>query len=179
MSTTAERNNDFLLELYNQTKGDTERQVSMHDIGSAIGMEKADASTLAEDLIMDMLVELKTLSGGIGITTKGLEKLQQFGMVQTSAATAYSLSREKVATADDLAAVNTIIKEIQLSTPLAAAEFENLEELIIDLKTLEVQLLSPRPKIAVVREILRSLHDCLDRHKNTAVAEQISVILSE
>lgn len=179
MGTTAERNNDFLLELYNQTEGDTDRQVSMHDIGAAIGMEKADASTLAEDLIMDMLVELKTLSGGIGITAKGLEKLQQLGMVRSSATTAYRLSREKVATADDLDAIHTIIKEIQLSIPQADSEFENLEELIIDLKTLEVQLLSPRPKTSVVREILRSLYDCMNRQKPIPVAEQISVILSE
>ena len=177
MNIAAERSNDFLLELYNQTEGDTEKQVSMHDIGAAIGMEKTEASMLAEDLIMDQLVELKTLSGGIGITAKGLDALQKIGVVQGSTTGSYRLSREKIATAEDKDAVNALIKEVQISKKLTGSTYENLEELIIDVKTLEVHLLSLNPKTAVIRELLRSLHECLRKNNITSVADQIATMI--
>ncbi len=177
MNTAAERSNDFLLELYNQTEGDTEKQVSMHDIGEVIGLEKTEASMLAEDLIMDQLVELKTLSGGIGITAKGLDALQKTGVVQGASAGGYQLSRESKATAEDKDAVNALIKEIQTSKQLAGSPYENLEELIIDVKTLEVHLLSPNPKTAVIRELLRSLNECLRKNNITSVADQIATMI--
>ena len=177
MNTAAERSNDFLLELYNQTEGDTEKQVSMHEIGAAIGLEKTDASMLAEDLIMDQLVELKTLSGGIGITAKGLDALQKTGVVQGATAGGYRLSRESKATAEDKDAVNALIKEIQKSKQLAGSSYENLDELIINVKTLEVHLLSPNPKTAVIRELLRSLHESLCKNNITSVADQIATMI--
>ncbi len=179
MNISAERSNDFLLELYNHTEGDTEKQVSMHDIGVAIGMDKAESSMVAEDLIMDQLVELKTLSGGIGITAKGLEVLQKSGVVQPSKVDSYRLSRERVVTADDKVAINNIVQEIQLNIPQPTSSYDELEELVIDLKTLEVQMLSPQPKTAIIRELLRSAQDCLNRQKLTSVAEQIAILIEK
>lgn len=51
----------FLFELYTQTKGDTKKQVSMHDVGAVLGQGKTDAGAMAEDLIIQGYAELKTL----------------------------------------------------------------------------------------------------------------------
>ena len=179
METNANRSEDFLLELYNQTEGNPDNQVSMHNIGEAIGMEKGEASSLAEDLIMDQFVELKTLSGGIGITTSGLEFLQRKGIVQSGATTTYHLSSEKILTTDDREAITSIVTNIQMSIPHVGLTYNDLEEFIIDVKTLETQLLSSTPKTAVVRELLRALCDSLEKFQHTQLTEEISNLLGE
>ena len=65
----------YLQELYNTTKGNTETQVSMYDLGPALGLEKTAAGKIAEDLMVLGFIELKTLAGGISITDEGLKKL--------------------------------------------------------------------------------------------------------
>ena len=51
----------FLIQLFKQTKGDSSVQVSMYDIGDQLGLERDDASTVAQELIGSMLVEIRTL----------------------------------------------------------------------------------------------------------------------
>ncbi len=65
----------FLQELYNRAEGDFEVQISMYDIGADLGLEKNDAAAIGQDLFIEGLAEMKTLSGGMGITQKGLEAL--------------------------------------------------------------------------------------------------------
>jgi len=43
----------------------------------------------------------------------------------------------------------------------ANASYGQWEEMVIDIKTIEVQMLSPHPKTAVIREVLRSMVQCL------------------
>lgn len=61
----------FLIQLFEQTKGDSTVQVSMYDIGDQLGLERDSASAVAQELIGSMLVEIRTLSGGIGISADG------------------------------------------------------------------------------------------------------------
>ncbi len=51
----------FLIQLFEQTKGDSSVQVSMYDIGDQLGLERDDASAVAQELIGSMLVEIRTL----------------------------------------------------------------------------------------------------------------------
>ncbi len=62
----------FLIQLFEQTKGDSTVQVSMYDIGDQLGLDRDIASTVAQELIGSMLVEIRTLSGGIGISADGI-----------------------------------------------------------------------------------------------------------
>ncbi len=43
----------------------------------------------------------------------------------------------------------------------ASLPYENTEEIIIDIKTIEIQMLSPNPKTEIIREALRSLQKSL------------------
>jgi len=36
-----------------------------------------------------------------------------------------------------------------------------LEEMVMDIKTIEIQMLSPHPKTGIIREILKSIARCL------------------
>ena len=66
-SEPSEAAQQFLIQLFEQTKGDGSIQVSMYDIGELLGMDRDTASTVAQELMGLQLVEIRTLSGGIGI----------------------------------------------------------------------------------------------------------------
>ena len=46
----------FLIQLFERTKGDSAVQVSMYDIGDQLGLNRDTASTVAQELIGSMLV---------------------------------------------------------------------------------------------------------------------------
>jgi len=69
----------FLVELYHRTQGDASVKVSMFDIGESLGLDRKLSLRTAEELIGTGLVEIKTLSGIIGITTEGITEVRQLG----------------------------------------------------------------------------------------------------
>lgn len=147
----------FMLELYTMTKGNTETQVSMHDVGESLGLDRDGSSAIAEDLIIDEFIELKTLSGGIGITPKGLEALQLAGMVTGVSNGLGKLSDSPFLDEKGLKTLHTLLNKVKDALSSPDAPYNQLEEIILDIKTVEVQLLSTRPSTPVVREILKSL----------------------
>jgi hypothetical protein len=58
-------------------------------------------------------------------------------------------------------AVEKIIQDIKKEIARTKQPYLKLEEMVIDIKTIEIQMLSPTPKTEVIREVLRSLHDGL------------------
>ena len=77
ISELGESEKNFLLQIYDSTKGDTSVQVSMYDIGAALDLDRDAASKLAEELIGWELVEIRTLSGGIGICANAVAEIEQ------------------------------------------------------------------------------------------------------
>ena len=154
----------FLAELHRQTKGDMQSQVSMYTVGAAIGLAKGEAGSLAEELMVSGLVELRTLAGGISITRDGLSSL---GISAPQPAGdndgEQRLGKGTIADKGDRELLCRLIETVKASLPALAIEYEQLEEIVIDIKTIDVQLLSPAPKIAVFRELLRSLHAAFSR----------------
>lgn len=151
---------NYLLELYKMTTGNVSAQVSMFEVGTAIGLEKVVAGKIAEDLIGSGLVEVKTLSGGIGITDRGVEEAQAAGGAPTAEA-GLDLGTGPVLEENGRDAVAILLKEIQTWISQNSPPYPQVEEMIIDIKTIEVQMLSPRPKTATIREVLRSLQSTL------------------
>lgn len=151
----------YLAELYNLTAGDLNAQVSMYDVGAALNLDKEVAGKLAEDLIGNGLVEVKTLSGGIGITALGIEQVQAAGLAGGVATGTLSLGDGSVLETEGKEAVATVLHDIKSALGQQTAPYDRLEEIVIDIKTLEVQLLSPSPKTAIVREVLRSMGQSL------------------
>ncbi len=152
---------NFLEELYRRTKGDPAAQVSMYEVGAAIGLNKGEAGSLAESLIVDGLVELKTLAGGIGITEEGLADLGLAAPTAQPVEAGLSLSLGPIANEQDRQTVAELLRQIREAVSGRALAYDYLEEIVIDLKTVELHLLSPKPKVPVLRELFRSLQGAL------------------
>ena len=150
---------NYLEQLCQMSGGDVSKEVSMYEIGVAMGLDRPESGALAEELIIDGYAELKNLSGGISITTAGLRLLNldtgSQGVEQGEGQLV--LGDSEVLTPEGVEAVEGLAEEIGRVVGESSFSFAQVEELVIDLKTLKIQLLSSRPKTAVVREILRSL----------------------
>jgi hypothetical protein len=160
----------YLFELYTMTGGDTDAQVSMYDVGAVLGLEKAEAGTMAEDLFIQGFAELKTLSGGIGITFQGLEVLDVTLPAQTTV-TGPGLGSQAILGEPGRKTVDTLLAGIRADIGKHSFPYAQLEEMMMDIKTIEAQMLSPKPKTSVVREVFQSLHDNLNgsgNHKGLA-----------
>ena len=66
-----ESGQQFLIQLFEQTGGDSSAQASMYDVGEGLGLDRDTSLRVAETLMGLELVEIRTLSGGIGISTEG------------------------------------------------------------------------------------------------------------
>lgn len=164
----------YLQQLYQSTAGKTDAQVSMFAVGETMGLDKTTAGKIAEDLIGNGLVEVKTLSGGIGITDLGIERVQADGGSPAAASDDLQLNSGPVLDDSGRQAMEAVLSKLRDHIAAAKSSYDRLEELVIDMKTIEVQLLSPRPKTAIFREALFSLQSTFKRVGATAMAEQLS-----
>jgi hypothetical protein len=164
---------DFLHELYRQTGGNMDLQVSMYDVGAALGYEKNDAGSLAEEMIYQGLIELRTLSGGVSLCREGLQLL---GLSGSGGPTPQEplLSREPVATTEDRQLIDELLAAIKTALPGQSLSYQQLEEVVIDLKCIEIQMLSSCPKTAIIRELLRSLQQRLAKTGPQELSERLS-----
>jgi hypothetical protein len=167
----------YLNQLYTMTQGDPGVQVSMYDIGAALGVEKSEAGALAESLIIQDLAELKTLSGGIAITGNGLETLGRSLPVNLPDQ-ALTLGRDPVLDPEKKALVAGLVSEIKTVLETEKNAYDWLEEVVMDIKTMEVQLLSPKPKTGIVKEIFTSLHRNLKKTGARDLNQKLSAVLS-
>ncbi len=178
MDSEEQKSKDYLEELYRQTGGDIEVQVSMYDVGAAIGLDKSEAGSLAEQLMVQGQTELRTLAGGISITPDGLTVLGISTSSQNRAENSLHLGEGPVADETDRHTVHLLTEEIKNEISGLGLDYALLEEIVLDLKTIEVHMLSPRPKVPVLREIFRSLQPALEKAKADKSAGQLATILS-
>lgn len=168
----------LLMELYLKTKGDLQQTVSMYDLGASLGLAKAAAGAAAEELMVEGLVELRTLSGGISITAEGLAAL---GIAPAaplvSPGQERRLSKGPVLDDGDRELLQQLLADLRACAGNGKT-IAQLEEMLIDIKTIEVQLLSPAAKSAIIREVLRSLHAALDKGGDNVMAGRLSTLIS-
>ena len=172
---TAEAIN-YLTELYRMTEGDPGVQTSMFEVGTGIGMEKEAAGKLAEELIAMGYVEIRTLSGGIGITRQGIETAKSNGditdIMQPRLGDGDELDKNGRLTVEN--ALNAIKNELgRHPTP-----FPQMETLVVDIKTIEIQMLSPQPKIAIISAVFNSLQETLTAMGMTEQASKIKEMIA-
>ena len=128
----------YLYKLYEMTHADPAAQVSMYEVGEALGVENDEAGQMAETLFMGGHAELKTLSGGIGITLMGMDALGVTPAVAPGLETP-ALGNEIVLTDPDRNHVDTLLGDIKSGMASAKAEYQVLETLVMDIKTIEVE----------------------------------------
>jgi len=153
----------FLKRLFEQTGGETSRQLSMYDIGTDLGWEREAASRIAQDLMADGLVEVRTLSGGIGLSTAGVGVMQAVLGAGNPLSARPRLGTDRILDPPVCQSVMQVCDGIKAAAGSLGLDFDSLAELVADLKTVSAQLGSPKPKTAVVREGLRSIEGVLKR----------------
>jgi len=167
----------FLEIIWHKCEGDIEQKVSMYDAGEPLGYSKNEAGSLAEELMVQGMLELKTLAGEVSLTTEGLAFLG-LSLPQSQKSTAQQkLGKQSVLAKADLSLVADLTAEIKKQVVTNALDYQVIEEIVVDLKTIEVQLLSPRPKTEIVREILRSLQKSLGENSLSETADTIAACL--
>ena len=171
LSETAQQ---YLIQLFKQTKGDGSVQVSMYDIGEQLGLERDAASIVAQELMGWQLAEIRTLSGGIGISADGSAKVQDLmGPMASDSSGSASLGDAPVLAAGGQQTVGQVVSELKNQTGSLGLNFDTLSELMADLKTMEAQLDSSRPKTAIIRECLRSVLGVVEKTKNRQIVDRL------
>ena len=155
---------NFLLELYSQTGGEPSVQVSMYDIGAVLGKDREAACRMAEELIGWELADIRTLSGGIGITPNGIEQAQLLtGGPSSSEHIGFKLGNDPVIDEAGRGAIEKITLDLKHQAGSLDLAFDALNEFIADLKTIDAQLGSPKPKTIILRECFRSLMEAAEK----------------
>jgi len=73
-SEPGETGQQFMIQLFEQTRGDQSVQVSMYDIGGLLGLERDAACRVAEELIGLQMVEIRTLSVSASQPNSGVNR---------------------------------------------------------------------------------------------------------
>jgi hypothetical protein len=175
-----ENDQQYLIQLFEQTKGDTAAQVSMYDVGEGLGMDHDTSARVAETLIGLQLAEIRTLSGGIGISAEGAAEVKGLmGGAPTAGEASGRLSDQPIMDANGCRAVEQVADALKSQTGNLGLDFDGLSEMMADLKTIDAQLGSSRPKTAIIRECLRSIKAILAAQTESDILRKVNGLLGE
>lgn len=170
----------FLLHIFKQADGDVSASVSMYDIGSDMGIEKDQASSITQFLVGEGLLELVSLSGLVCLTEQGITELVASGMINTSDdKTVVFIKDTYILDKHVHQAVELLVAQIKCFVSHEGMDYELLEELLADIKTIDVQLLSPRPKTAIIKLCMGSIELVIEKTKAEKLLYQIRNILGK
>jgi hypothetical protein len=166
---------DLLMELNRSTGGRAEAQASMYTLGEAIGLAREASALAAEELMAHGLVEIRTLSGAIGLSDQGQKLLTEKGSDDDSSP---RLGMDSPLNDSQRALVEQLVTTIKSDLGQSGLSFETLSEVVADIRTIEAQLASPKPKTPVVREILTSLQHSVQAGRKRSWQKAIEEVLA-
>jgi hypothetical protein len=170
----------YLQQLYDYTKGDGSVQASMYEIGEAVGLDRDASSQVAQTLIGLNYVEIKTLSGGVGISHEGIAAIEGAGgAAAATAEVSRGLSNKKILSPTDLEAIDQVCGFLKKEAGALGLEFDDLTELIADLRTIDAQLVSSRPKTEIVRACFRSIAAIMDAKDHKEACRRLRELTGE
>jgi hypothetical protein len=73
--------------------------------------------------------------------------------------------------------VATLLADIKTEAEKGKKSYSQIEEMVMDIKTLETQMLSPSPKTGIVKEVFRSLHQNLKKDGSPALTEKLNALI--
>ncbi len=155
--------NRFLLKLFEQTQGDSNQSASLYSIGELLNLDRETSLRTAEMLMGSALVEIRSLSGAIGLTADGIHTLEALSDdAKTPDTDDQKLCRTRILNTESIRWVEKTVAQLKGQIDQLKGKNDSLAELTADLKTIESQLMSPHPKTAVVREVLRSVREQME-----------------
>jgi hypothetical protein len=170
----------FFRSLFIKTGGDTKKQISMHEIGNEAGLDKSASKSIAEALMSLGLIDIRTLSGGIGLTAEGILEAQSwFADITGISPAGITLGNHPVVGEKNGAVITDILTGLKPRIGKLGMAFDDLTELLADIQSLEAQMRSSRPKTAIVRECFRSMLSTLTRGSETETLSRINSFLAD
>lgn len=168
----------FIMALHAQTAAGGPQQASMYTVGESLGMDRQEAQRAGEALIGMGLVEVRTLSGDIGLSDEGAALCEsQTDSDLGPGNTAKGLGDAPIMTDADRSVTEIMVGQLKYLAGDKSWAFDVLTDLMADLKTIDAQLLSSRPKTAIIKECFRSVQSLLTDAGHADVAEEIRRIL--
>ena len=123
-------------------------------------------------------MEIRTLSGGIGISADGLQMARELTEPGISGGKGLTkLDDTPLLTPAGRRAVEQIVSELKNQAGSLGQDFDTLSELMADLKTIDAQLESSRPKTAIIRECLFSVLAVLKNTGDNETAGRIRTLV--
>ena len=169
----------FFKALFQKTDGDISRQISMYDVGQNAGIDKPSTARIAEELMSLGVIDIRTLSGGIGLTEEGAaEGHRRFTENSGGNGECITLGNHPVISEAIRSALEEMLASIRLQMGTSGLDFNDLAELLADIRTIDAQLASTKPKTAIIRECLTSISPTLGRCPDPRLASRVNILLS-
>jgi hypothetical protein len=149
----------FLRALHNRLGGDPTGSASMFDVGESLGIDRAESSRIAENLMGWEMVEVRTLAGAIGITSAAADLMGESDREGQAA----GLGSASVIDDGVRQRVETLITDLKSRIGEMGLPFDSLSEMTADLKSIDAQLASPKPKTAILRACFESIAHVLSQ----------------
>ena len=165
----------YLKLLVERTDGDSNRQVSMYDIGTEIDLDRDASQQIAEMLMAEAFVEIRSLSGAIGITRLGLDAVDE--LTRDAPLSRETLCTTAIMDETGIKLVEKTTSEIKSRCGNIGLKFDTITEMIADLKSIDAQLFSPKPKTVIVREALSAIRKILESAGERKCSAKIGELL--
>ena len=172
-----EAGKQFLSELFKVSNGDISAKVSMYEIGETLGMDRGQANFITSELVGFDFVEIRTLSGAIGITRQGVDAAEQLGAGSSRSKEKLHLGNETVLSEAGKNACDLMVANIKSNTGKMDLNFDGMSEMMADLKTIDAQLSSPKPKTVIIREAFRSIQSVTKSAGNKEISDRIQELI--
>ncbi len=163
----------FLLQLFKESNADVSAKVSMYEIGEALEMDRGQTDFIISELISFDYVEIRTLSGGIGITAQGVDAARTLAGKDEKPNQSSRLGSDPVLNDTAKNACDMMAANIKSGLSKLRLDFDAMAEVMADLKTIDAQLNSPKPKTGIIRECFRSILSVLENAGDKETSQNI------
>jgi hypothetical protein len=154
----------YLNLLYQKTEGNPSRAFSMFDIGSMMDLDRELSKKTAENLIGFGFIDIRTLSGAIGLTSDGIAEVEKESRENINPQEpSLVMGDEPIMGKAISEALDVLILKLKSSAGNLHLDYMQQVEFTSDLKTIDAQMASSRPKTAIIRETLISLSELLNQ----------------
>jgi hypothetical protein len=167
----------FLLQLFKISNADMSAKVSMYEIGESLDMDRGRTDFIITELIASDYVEIKTLSGGIGITSEGIDAAESMTGKHGEQKQDPRIGSDPILNHAAQNACDMMAAGIKSEASDLQLDFDDMAEMMADLKTIDAQLNSPKPKSGIMRECFHSIMSMLEKTGNTKIAARIRKFL--
>ena len=170
----------FLLNIYKQVNGDVSVKVSVYDTGTDMGIEKDKALSITQLLVGYGMLELVSLSGSVCLTEAGRTELVTSGEInKQDDKTGVFIKDTYVLDKNIHQVIELLVAQIKIFAGSESMAYELLEELFADIRTIDAQLLSPRPKTVIIKKCMESMALIIEKTEGEELLCKIRNILGK